>query len=324
MPRLSFLFRTDTHVADKSPASWKGDYPAEIWSNLEQIGGFAKAHDVTAVLDGGDFFHVKAASRTSHGAIFRTAEIHKAYPCPTFCIEGNHDVPFNNLELIDRQPLGVLYSCGVFQHLREQVFRDGDLQVRVVGVPYQPKRSLADLLSIQKKPGDDFLIAVVHALASENHSGAADDFFNEPVFRYADLASQDGPDVWMFGHWHRDQGVVKVLGKHFVNQGAVSRGALTHENLARVPQVSLIEFEKTGPTITTIPLIVAPASEVFDLEKKERADAEIKNIDSFLEVLQADVEFDSAKSIDENLLTMDVATDVREMAMHYLSQVREG
>lgn len=318
------MFRTDTHVADKSPVSWKGDYPSEIWSSLEQIGVLAKQYDVTSVLDGGDFFHVKAASRTSHGSIFRTVEIHKQYPCPTFCVEGNHDIPFNNLELLDRQPLGVLYSCGVFQHLRETVFRDGDLQVRVVGVPYQPNRTLEELRTIQKKPGDDFLVAIVHALAAEFPSSGSDSFFNEPVFRYADLVTPDGPDVWAFGHWHKDQGVAHVLGKWFVNQGAVSRGALTNENLSRVPQVSLIEFDKTGPKIQTVPLLVAPASDVFDLEKKERADAEIRSIDTFLELLQSDVSFDSDKTIDENLMTMDVASDVRELAIHYLEQVREG
>src|SRR4051812_10569909 len=108
MPRVALLFRTDTHVADKSPASWKGDYPAEIWSNLEQIGQLAKTRDATAVLDGGDYFHIKTARRTSHGAIFRTAELHKGYPCPVFCVEGNHDLEHNNLASIEHQPLGVL------------------------------------------------------------------------------------------------------------------------------------------------------------------------------------------------------------------------
>ena len=54
MPRVAFIYRTDTHTCDRSPISWKGDYPAEIWSNLEQVGQLAKVHEVNAVLDGGD------------------------------------------------------------------------------------------------------------------------------------------------------------------------------------------------------------------------------------------------------------------------------
>jgi DNA repair exonuclease SbcCD nuclease subunit len=108
MSRVAFVFRTDTHVSDRSPASWKGDYPSEIWSNLDQIGQLALKHGAAAVLDGGDFFHVKAASKNPHALVAKSAQIHRSYPCPTFCVEGNHDISYNNLETLERQPLGVL------------------------------------------------------------------------------------------------------------------------------------------------------------------------------------------------------------------------
>lgn len=322
MPRISFIFRTDTHVADKSPSSWKADYPAEIWSNLEQIGRFTHEHQVTAVLDGGDYFHVKAASRNSHSAVFRTAEIHEGYRGKTYCVEGNHDLAYNNLDSIERQPLGVLYKCGVFEHLRETVFTDGGLQVRVVGVPYNPKRALADLLAIQKKPGDDFLVAIVHALAAESPPAKVEDFFGEPVFRYGDLVTPDGPDAWCFGHWHKDQGITEIQGKKFVNQGAVSRGALIHENTARTPQVSLLEFEPGAAKVRTLPLIVAPASDVFDFEKKERIESENRSIDLFVEQLQNDVVFDPEVTIDGTVRALEFAAEVRDLALHYLEQAR--
>lgn len=322
MPRVALIFRTDTHVADKGPGSWKGDYAAEIWSNLEQIGAFAKRHEATAVLDGGDYFHVKTARRTSHATISRTAELHKAYPCPVFCVEGNHDLEHNNLDSIQHQPLGVLYSCGVFQHLREQVFDDGGLRVRVVGVPYSPRRQLQELLAVQKKPGDDFLVAVVHALACEDPPDTVADFFGEPVFRYSELVTEDGPDVWMFGHWHRDQGIVEIRGKRFVNQGAVSRGALTRENVERTPKVSLVEFSELGVVSRELPLVVAPAAEMFDFERKERAEAEARSIDAFVQLLQADAAFDSSKTMESNIESMDFAIEVRELALQYLSHSR--
>jgi len=212
----------------------------------------------------------------------------------------------------------------VFRHLREAVFEDGGLRVRVVGVPYDPRRSLADLLAIQKKPGDDFLVAVVHALASENPPSKVEDFFGEPVFRYADLATPDGPDVWMFGHWHRDQGIVELAGKRFVNQGAVSRGALTRENTERAPKVSLVEFSPSLIQTTEHPLVVAPAADVFDMERKERGEAEARSIDAFVQLLQADASFDPTKTIESNIEAMDFAADVRELALKYLAQPRGG
>jgi DNA repair exonuclease SbcCD nuclease subunit len=195
MPQLAFLYRTDTHVCDRSPVSWKGDYAAEIWSVLGQVGQYAEEYGANAVLDGGDYFHVKSATRNSHALVVQSARIHRAYSCPTFAIPGNHDIAYNNLETLSRQPLGVLLESGVFTRLEEHVFRDGDLQVRVVGMPYSPFRTLADLRAIKKKPGDTFLVAVVHQLAGEDPPPNVEDFFNEPVFRYGDLVSDDDPDV---------------------------------------------------------------------------------------------------------------------------------
>ena len=322
MPRLAFLFRSDTHVRDRSPASWKGDYAEEIWNNLTQIGQYATEYEATAVLDGGDYFDVKSASRNSHSLVVQSAKIHCAYPCPTYTIPGNHDVAYNNMGTLDRQPLGVLFASHVFQRLDQQVFKDGSLQVRVVGMPYSPFRTLADLQSIKKQPGDTYLIAVVHQLAGDNPPASVEDFFNEPVFNYQDLVADDGPDVVCFGHWHKDQGIVEINGKQFVNQGAISRGALVRENIHRTPKIAYIEADHNGIRVIPLPLIVAPAADVFDLDRKERQEKEETNIDQFIVALQASTAFDAAKSIDENMALFDFAVDVRDLAREYLERAR--
>lgn len=322
MSRVSFLYRTDVHAAEKGPASWKGDYPSEIWSNLTQVGKLANELDVTAVLDGGDYFHLKAASRNSHGLVIKTVKLHAEYRRKTYCVEGNHDLYYNNLESIDKQPLGVLYASGTFQHLREEVFEDGNLRVRVVGVPYSPFRTLEEMKAIQKRPGDSHLIVVAHALAGENPPPMVQDFFNEPVFRYEDLITPDGPDAFCFGHWHKDQGVVDISGRKFVNLGALSRGALINENLVRIPKVALIEALPGELKVTPYPMSVAPAEEVFDLEKKERHEREGKLIDLFVERLQADAQFDPSVSIEENVMSLGFAADVKQLVLDYLDRAR--
>jgi DNA repair exonuclease SbcCD nuclease subunit len=322
MPRLAFIYRTDTHTADRGPISWKADYAAEIWSNLEQIGGFAKQYEATAVLDGGDFFHVKAPTRNSHALVIRAAELHLGYPCPTFCVEGNHDLSYNSLDSIEKQPLGVLYTSKIFTQLREQVFKDGDLQVRVVGMPYSTTRSLEELRAIQKKPGDTYLIAIVHQLAADDPPPSVEDFFGEPVFRYSDLATADGPDIWMFGHWHKDQGIVSIGTKSFVNLGAVSRGALINENIERTPKVAFIEADAKGIRVSALPLIVAPAADVFDFETKERIERESESIDQFVTSIQQNVTIDPSASIEANIEALEFAQDVRATALDYLERAR--
>lgn len=309
------------HASEHSPESWKGDYPAEIWSSLDQVGELAREFHAIAVLDGGDFFHVKAPTQNSHRLVAKVALLHQVYPCPVYCIEGNHDIKHNNLETLSDQPLGVLYNAGVFHHLRDQTFHDGDLKVRVVGVPYSPFRTLADLQSIRKR-GDEVLIAIVHALAGQDPPPTVEEFFGEPVFRYEQLIVDGGPDVFCFGHWHQDQGVVQIADRWFVNQGALSRGALSRENLTRTPKVSLIEVTPEGITVSTRELSVAPAADVFNLERKERQDRESKCIEQYVERIQQGLKVDDMASVDEAIAKLDFAREIHSLALSYLQLIR--
>jgi DNA repair exonuclease SbcCD nuclease subunit len=318
---LNFIFRTDVHVSDNSPSSWKGDYPAEIWSDLKQIGALAKKHDCTAVLDGGDYFHVKAPTRNSHALVAKSAVIHSDYPCPVYIVTGNHDVKHNNLDTLPEQPLGVLLESGVFLPLVDQTFERDGVVVRVVGVPYNINLNLATLRGI-RKGSEDYLVVVAHTLASKKPPAQVEDFFGEPVFKYEDLIRDKGPDIWLFGHWHQDQGIEVLDDVYFVNQGSVSRGSLVRENLTRIPKVALLSFDKTTFSVTPIELDVLPASEVFDLEKKERRDQESKTIETFVDKMRLDLLSDSEISLEDAALSID-SDLIGKLAVEYLRRARK-
>jgi hypothetical protein len=125
-----------------------------------------------------------------------------------------------------------------------------------------------------------------------------------------------------FGHWHRDQGIVTLDGRTFMNQGAVSRGALIKENLERKPKVGLIEITPEGIVTKALLLDVPPASEVFDIERKERQDEQTRHIDQFVLKLQADLQIDPEASIETTLSGMTFAAEIRDLALHYLENAR--
>ena len=151
---------------------------------------------------------------------------------------------------------------------------------------------------------------------------AFEDFFKEPVFHYRDLVAHDGPDVWLFGHWHKDQGIKEIDGKLFVNQGAVSRGSLIRENTERTPQVTVVELTDEGVKARTVDLNVPPATAVFDFERKQKLESERRDIETFIAKLQSDLAFDPSATIEDNVQSLDFAAEVREAALGYLDQAR--
>jgi hypothetical protein len=107
-----------------------------------------------------------------------------------------------------------------------------------------------------------------------------------------------------------------------VNFGAVSRGALVRENLERTPKVALVEVTESGVKVTGIPLQVAAPSEVFDLERKERMDTESNDIAQFVSHLQSSIAVDPSSTIEANVMQLEFARDVRDLALMYLERAR--
>ena len=321
---ISFITRTDTHINDKPPESRCDDYMETLLDKLRQVGEIAREKGVDAVLDNGDFFHNKAASRNSHLLVRKVADLHRSYPCPVYENPGNHDFPYGNVDYISKQPLGVLFATGVFTRMDDIRFEDEEgLVVRVVGLPYKMEFSVFDF-DIDR--GDeDVLIVCAHTYASPTGTEA---FGREQFLSYQDLA-ECTPDAFVFGHYHIDQGIQEVLGKKFINVGAISRGSLTNDNLSRIPKVGYIRVTKNsdGVEIHTeaIDLEVKPASEVFDLEKHERIREERKDIDEFINTLSRS----ASENEEENILRAiegmeDFDHEVRTRALQYLEDAASG
>lgn len=317
---INLVWRTDVHLSDRAPSSRTDDWADAVFDKLGQVRDLAREVNAAAIIDGGDFFHIKSPTRNSHALVNRTAEHHANYPCPVYCTPGNHDAVYGDYSFLPQQPLGVLYSTGVFKRLydeHEAVFRrSGGVTVRVVGIPYHGTTYDMERFTSIEKGDEDILICVAHVLAS--HKGGTM-FEGEDIIKYADLVDT-APDVYLFGHWHKNQGVEEIGGKQFVNIGSLTRGSLSQDNMDRVPAAAVLRCTEKGVEIEVKPLNVRPAVEVFDVEGRERQVKRQVEMDSFVTAIRDALQpTEGEQTLAEAVTGMgDVPNEIRERALAYL------
>ena len=317
---ITLVWRTDAHLADEAPVSRTDNWMETILDKFKQIGEIARAVGADAVIDGGDLTHIKSPVRNSHHMIRRIAEVHAEYPCPVYSCIGNHDVKYGDYANLGESPLGVLFATGVFRRLYDQheaLFEEGGVKVRLVGIPYHGTKYDPNRINTITKGKENHLMVVGHLLASASGGTM---FENEDILKYGDLANLD-PDIWAFGHWHKDQGVQRIGDKTFINIGSLSRGALSLDDLTRQPGVAIIRFERSRISVEVQRLQVEPAEKVFDLEKRTRTEVRDMTMDTFVdsikETLKGRVEDSLFTKLD---LLNDVPPEVRERAISYLEK----
>jgi DNA repair exonuclease SbcCD nuclease subunit len=318
---ITLLWRTDVHLSDLTPRSRKDNWTDTVIGKLAHIGELARDLKASAVLDGGDFFDLKSPSRNSHALVRRALEVHRAYPCPVYANVGNHDCVYGDYSFLPQQPLGVMYESGAFRRCydeHEAALSEGGTTVRVVGVPYHGTGYDLDRFRRIKKGDEDYLVVIAHVLASPTGGTLFD---SEDVIKYADLDGFDG-DVFCFGHWHKDQGIVKTPGgKTVVNIGSLTRGSLSQDDLARVPSVARLDFSPEGVEATKIPVRHSPASEVFDVATRDQIELRASMIEEFVDHLQTVLSPASQTSLRDAVQNLSgVPDEVKEQAVLYIER----
>lgn len=308
----------DAHVSHRAPASRTDDYEVAIFAKLAQVTAIAVKVGATAVVTSGDLFHLKTG--VPHALVVRLLEwAHdlRGHGIELLGIPGNHDETHNRYESIPGQPLGVLFASGAMVDVsfKPRVLIDDRVSVTVCGVPYPHATRSEELIKLQ--PHDSvYGLLLLHCFASIEGG----DVFGEKVHSYRGLAHLPY-QVFVLGHDHRDQGIVKVAGKTFINVGALSRGSLSSEDLARDVKVAVVEFTPTEITAQQVKLKVAPAREVFDLELHQEKKAESAKIAAFVAELQADaLDAGGMASIADRMLAFELPLKVRERIWQYIEQ----
>src|SRR5687768_16400319 len=103
----------DLHLSDKSPSSCTESYNDDLFELMWQTVELAHENKYSAVIQAGDFFHIKTPNRTSHKTVQKAIDLISDYPCPFYIVPGNHDMANDNFNsLFETQPLGVLFRSG--------------------------------------------------------------------------------------------------------------------------------------------------------------------------------------------------------------------
>ena len=305
---IKIITFTDIHIADKNPLSRKDNYKESIFNKLKQIGEICSREKVDLAICAGDVFHIKSPTKISHHLVSQLIDIFTRFPCPIFSIYGNHDVTQNNLNNLPKQPYSTLINSEVFTEITDGFFKD---HIRIFKVDGLLEPSYEDFN--REKKCEKIQICVAHV----NASSKFDDLFGEKVYTYQEL-EKTSPDIFVFGHYHPDQGIEIRNGKHFVNVGSISRGSLKKDELNRIPSVGLIEIDDNFNIKTSkIQLNVLSASEIFDLELKEKEEKEEEEINKFIEELKNRIIINKTEDVCDQIKNLNVEKAVKERALFY-------
>lgn len=290
MKEIRFITFTDVHISSINPESRVGDYQQHIFEKLEQIKLVGEKFKVSFFIFGGDLFNLKAPMRNPHALNGKLINLFKTFPAPIYTTEGNHDLRNDSYETFSEQPIYVIYSSDALIQARDIKRTINDISFRIRSIPFE---ETPDISKIEKAKDDvDFNLIILHIYASPDGGM----LYKNKLYSYENLSIL-GDDIFVLGHYHSDQGIqiFKNSGKDqiFINVGAISRGALTEENIKRDPKIGIVSVIKNENKISykcnVAKLKVRPTDEIFDIVTHERTKKEKKEAQEFVEKLKTEI-----------------------------------
>lgn len=300
----------DVHLSDSPPSVRTETYTQDILDKLEFCVNYANEHtDVIVQL--GDMFHVKAASKNSHALVQATAAVLSKFNGRVLIVPGNHDLSQDRLESLSKQPLGTLALTPNVELI------DGfDEETGIYGIPYLDNiDEMRGRIRIGVPPWHDTKLFVTHASIFPPGKNPPYDHIT------ADHLETDGiPLAW--GHIHDpvpffQAGEFKAW---FCNNGAISRGSLHTETVKRKPKVTLFDSEVLGCPFTSVDVPHKPAEEVFRLvAHAEKVESE-ERLNEFLGSIQ---ETNLTSLSMEDVLSSPSLSDLSDQAKAELAEIIE-
>jgi DNA repair exonuclease SbcCD nuclease subunit len=266
--RVNLVWTTDWHFTDVPPGRRRDDYRQALLEKLTYVRMLTeKLHG--AALCGGDVFHHKKPGHPGNSLrlIIDLIRALQSFPHEhVFGSVGNHDISFDQMSSLPRQPLGLLVEVGAYHNLnRESVVftnQDESVKVSVETFPYaEGEETIQNILHVgPRQPGIKHRVGIVHAYG---HPGDAADMFGTRTIGYNELAGNDF-DVLLWGHDHSRHGVEQVGKTTHVNLGSMARAAFAYDELNRPVVAAILSFQPDGSfQYGEKPIPVKPLEQVF-------------------------------------------------------------
>lgn len=286
---VRLLVVADSHLRGTSPQGRRDDFFATCRAKLEEVVGLSESLGVDALLHLGDVFD---RPDLAPGVVREFALILRRCQVPIYGVVGNHDVYGHNPDSLPRTLLGLVETLGGIRLLRrgEVVWLGGggEPRIQLTGAPfrYDIDGGEGEDYLVEKDPRADVAIHMAHGMLLEKGWTAGLDY--TLIDR---VAPRTQADLTLVGHYHLGFSrlpLEPVPGRLFVNPGAMVRLEATWQEMARRPQVVLVEVEGAGVSVRGIPLRSAPpGEEVLDRSVIEAAASRDQLADFIQRVRQA-------------------------------------
>lgn len=244
---MKFVYCCDLHIKASRPIMRiDEDYTENILSKLREVFQYGKDHKVDCIILGGDIFDTYNPAVSSINKFVDLCIEFSEIPIHTLI--GNHDIIGHNLESVNNTALGLLYKFFLNYNAPEY-----DIAVDFIHYTHEIENNL-------KEPNfyKPSILAFSHAQITEG------EFFGDYV-KYTDI---DQPfKIMLCSHYHPGFGIKKHNGRIYVAPGALTRGALTQDNITRTPSFVYGDITNEGINVLKIiPVSCAKSAEiVFNL-----------------------------------------------------------
>ncbi|MEW6546619.1 MAG: metallophosphoesterase [Bacillota bacterium] len=270
---MRFLVVADSHLRGTSPQGRRDDFFATCRAKLEEVVELTESLQVDALLHLGDLFD---RPDLAPGVVREFVLVLRRCRVPIYGIVGNHDVYGHNPESLPRTLLGLVEALGGIRLIGrgEVVWLGGGGRpvVQLTGAPFRYDIDSGDGEDyvVKKDARADVAIHMAHGMLLEKPWVPGLDYVL--IDR---VAPQTEADLTLVGHYHLGYSrlpLEPVPGRLFVNPGAMVRLEATLPEVARRPQVVLVEVDGGGIAVRGIPLRSAPpGDEVLDRSLIEAA-----------------------------------------------------